>query len=84
MTSEIYTPAVPRQAAASNGRAAVLVQEWPRGGLCVARYAPADLGRWERRAEFDDLCKRAARKLGYVPASARLGGWQKIDVGSVK
>jgi|GEM_PF-3787748 len=66
-----------KQAAASNGNAAVLIGESEITGLVLIRYAPCAIGSWERRAEYDALCDRAAAKLGYRRDKRCRTGWRK-------
>jgi hypothetical protein len=53
-----------KQAAASDGKAAVLVGEFG-GAPVLVRYAPRSAGNPENRARFDSLVARALAKLGW-------------------
>jgi len=66
------------QAAASNGKAAVLIGVIDGYGLVPVRYAPKAIGSWDRRAEYLELCDRAAAKLGYKRDRRCRGGWRKL------
>jgi len=66
-----------RQAAASNGAAAVLVGEFG-GGLVLVRYAPQAVGRPEHRAEFVALVERAAFKLGWKRDRRCRTGYRRV------
>lgn len=66
-----------KQAAASNGKAAVLIGDSETSGLILIRYAPSAIGAWDRRAEYNALCDRAAAKLGYKRDRRRRNGWRK-------
>jgi hypothetical protein len=65
---------IKKRAAASNGKAAVLIGESELMGLVPIRHAPSAIGSWERRAEYNALCDRAAAKLGYKRCRT---GWRK-------
>ena len=66
------------QAAASNGKGAVLIGEL--GGYpALVRYAPKDIGRPERMAEFEELAAKAAAKLGWKRDMRARKGWRKIS-----
>tara|TARA_R110000822_G_scaffold268168_1_gene391580 strand:- start:44 stop:271 length:228 start_codon:yes stop_codon:yes gene_type:complete len=69
-----------RQAAASNGSAAVLLGASNMCGIVLLRYAPSDVGSTLRRAEFNSLCARAALKLGFKRDRRCSGGWRKIPL----
>lgn len=66
------------QAAASNGKAAVLLGVIDGYGLVVVRYAPKSIGSWENRAEFERLCDISAAKLGYRRDRRCCTGWRKL------
>lgn len=67
-----------KQAAASNGSAAVLLGDSELIGLVPIRYAPREIGSWERREEYNALCDRAAAKLGYKRDRRCRNGWRKL------
>jgi hypothetical protein len=69
-----------KQAAASNGKAAVLVGATANGDLLVIRYAPRAAGHWDRRDEFAALATRAARKLGYTRDRRCRTGYRYLGV----
>lgn len=64
------------QAAASNGKAAVLVGVFC-GQPVLVRYAPQSIGDWENRAEFVALCDKATKKLGFV--KRRNGSFRRVE-----
>jgi len=66
------------QAAASNGKAAVLLGILDDYGLVVVRYAPQAIGAWNRRVEYRHLCDIAAAKLGYKRDCRCRNGWRKL------
>lgn len=66
-----------KQCAASNGDAAVLVGELG-GAPVLVRYAPSDVGRPERRAEFDLLCDKALQKLGWTRDKRCKIGYRRV------
>jgi len=66
-----------KQAAASNGKAAVLIGDSKIMGLVPIRYAPSGIGSIERREEYNALCARAAAKLGYKRDRRCRCGWRK-------
>ena len=65
------------QAAASNGKAAVLLGVDDDYGLVLVRYVPQSIGSRENRAEFKSLCDIAAAKLGYKRDRRCRMGWRK-------
>jgi len=67
-----------KQAAASNGKAAVLIGESESMGLVLIKYAPTAIGAWDRRDEYKALCDRAAAKLGYRRDKRCRNGWRKL------
>jgi hypothetical protein len=67
------------QAAASNGKAAVLLGVLDDYGLILVRYAPQSIGLWENRAEFNRLCNISAAKLGYRRDRRCRTGWRKLQ-----
>ena len=62
-----------KQAAASDGKTAVLVGELG-GKPVLVRYA----GDWSRRAEFAALCDRAAAKLGWKKDRRCKSGYRRV------
>ena len=70
---------LPKQAAASNGNAAVLIGEFS-GGPVLVRYVPRALGNWDRRDEFDALVNRAIAKLGWKRDRRTRIGYRRINV----
>lgn len=66
------------QAAASNGKAAVLIGDSETMGLIVIRCAPSSIGAWDRREEYNALCDRAAAKLGFKRDRRCRNGWRKV------
>lgn len=67
-----------KQAAASNGNAAVLIGDSETSGLILIRYAPSAIGAWDRREEYNALCDRAAAKLGYRRDKRCRNGWRNL------
>ena len=64
------------QAAASNGKAAVLVKAI-NNHIVVFRFAPRSIGTWDNRLEFFQLRDKAAIKLGYKKDRRCKTGWRK-------
>ncbi len=69
-----YNPA--KKAAASNGKAAVMVGE-VGGQLALLRYAPRAVGSYDRSEEFGELLIRAAAKIGWKKDARCNGGWRR-------
>jgi hypothetical protein len=69
-----------KQAAASNGKAAVLIGEL--GGVPVlVRYAPRDVGGVHRRKEFEALACAALAKLGWKRDRRCKSGYRRVPAG---
>ena len=64
-------------AAASNGKAAVAVIEFA-GSIACLKFAPSDIGHWDKKDEFNVLFERAAGKLGWKRDRRCSGGWRKV------
>ena len=65
-------------AAASNGKAAVMVATW-NGAPMLVKYAPTAVGSMARRDELSALAERAAAKLGYKRDRRCRSGWRMVD-----
>lgn len=65
------------QAAASNGKSAVLVGELG-GKPVLVRYAPKSIGDPDNRAEFTRLVNEAAGKLGWARDRRAACGFRKV------
>ena len=66
-----------KQAAASNGTAAVLVGEFG-GAPVLVRYAPSAIGHPKLRGEFDALLEEALAKLGWKRDRRCRCGYRRI------
>ena len=74
------TSNIKKRAAASNGKAAVLIGDGELMGLVLLKSAPRAIGSWDRREEYNALCDRAAAKLGYKRDKRCRNGWRKLPV----